>query len=133
MGVPLTRLLRAPDDGLAKWRRHPRSLESLASMLHGSASHADNDRNKWRAATVARKYGTLIYPSHPLEISLCSSYAPLYNRNAPQIRSGHRRYRVTYFANGDSWADMMSSSAYSGDRGRSYLSPVIEEPPKALA
>lgn len=125
-GVLVTRLLRASHDELAKWRSTPilwnagLDVDGLQAMLTLLA--IDDEPPRLRVNT-ARDLSFI-----PLEISLARLIRD--NITERRLRYGTAIYdRVTYFADGDSWGEAMSSwliAQIAGEDAR----PMLEEPPE---
>jgi hypothetical protein len=124
-GVPLTQLLRTSGDSLAKWHGTPilwkagldaDGLQAMLTAIEMSGKpprlHAKVDRSSTRM---------------PLEISL----ARLVNDVATEVylRYGAASTGVTYFIDGDSWGDAMSSWLNAAIVGGTYT-PLLAEPPE---
>jgi hypothetical protein len=126
MGVPVARLLRESHDELAKWRSTPilwnagLDVDGLQAMLTLLAINGEPPRLR---VNTARDLSFI-----PLEISLARLIRD--NPTEKRLRYGTAiSDRITYFADGDSWGEAVSSWLIAEIVGES-AQPMLEEPPE---
>ena len=132
-GVPLTQLLRTPGDALAKWQGTP--------ILWKAGLDADGLQAMLTAIEISGKpprlHADVTHNSTamPLEISLARLVSDA--GTEANLRYGVASAGVTYFIDGDSWGDAMSSwlnAAIAGDPYTSLLAdPPVETPDDQIA
>jgi hypothetical protein len=125
-GVPVARLIRTPHGELAKWRGTPNlwnaglDVDGLQAMLTLLAIGGEPPRLR---VNTARDLSFI-----PLEISLARLIRD--NKAEKRLRYGTAiSDRVTYFADGDSWGEVMSSWLIAEIAGED-VQPMFEKPPE---
>jgi hypothetical protein len=124
-GVPLAQLLPAPDDVLAQWRSTPNlwkaglDIDGLVAMLNTVEIHGEPPRLR---VNRARDLSYI-----PFEISLARLARD--HTTETRLRYGTAIFdQVTYYNNGDSWKEAMSSWLIATMAGASPA-PVLKRPP----